>query len=68
MIINKWSIIKIGKSVIPAKLRTIAQGTQIQEVLELCSAGQQNGESKKQQNYINCQELGLELVRSKGVC
>ena len=37
LILNKQPIIKIGKSFIQAKLRAVAQETQMQEAAELCS-------------------------------
>ena len=42
-ILNKQPVIKIEKSFIQAKLRTIAQETQIQEALELCSTDYEMG-------------------------
>ena len=50
-IINKQSIIGIEKSFILAKLRTLAQETQIQEALESCSPDYRIGEAYKGKNH-----------------
>ena len=50
-------------------VRAVAQETQIQDVLELCVAGPQEGgdyKARHLQGYVNCQELGLGLTRRKG--